>query len=68
MKDITLEGYKFEANSFPTKELVSEPTLTIMEVEKFILMSDEDEERALATMDEGLKQSYQTSMMNLAGL
>ena len=50
-----LEGCKFEANSFPTKELAFELTLPIPEVEKVILTSDEDEEGVLATMDEGPK-------------
>ena len=51
----TLEGYKFEANSFPTKELVFDLTLPIPKVEEVILMSDEDEEGVVATMDEGPK-------------
>ena len=49
----TLEGYKFEANSFPAKELAFELTWQNMEVEELILDSDEDEEGAVATMDEG---------------
>ena len=53
LKEETLERYKFEANSFPTKELAYEPTLTIPEVEEVILTIDEDEEGVLATMDEG---------------
>ena len=64
LQEDTLEGYKFEANSSPTKELAFEPTLIIMEVEKFILMSDEDEEGVLAIMDEGPKQTYRTSPMS----
>ena len=68
IQEDTLEGYKFEANSFPTKVLAFEPTLIIPEVEKFILTSNEDEEGVLATMDEGLKQTFQTSLMSLAGL
>ena len=44
LQEETLEGYKIEANSFPTKDL---------EVEEVILTSDEDEEGVLATMDEG---------------
>ena len=51
----TLEGYKFEANSFPTKELAFELTLSIPEVEEVILTSDEDEEGVLITMDKGSK-------------
>ena len=55
LQEETLKGYKFEANSFPTKELAFKPTLTIPEVEEFILTSDEDEDGVLATMDEGPK-------------
>ena len=47
-----LEGYKFEANSFPTKELAFELLMPILKVEEFILMSDQDEEGVLATMNE----------------
>ena len=43
LQEDTLEGYKFEANSFPTKELAFEFTLPIPEVEEVILTSDEDE-------------------------
>ena len=64
----TLEGYKFEPNSFPTKELAFELLTPILEVEEFILMSDEDEEGVLATMDEGPKQRSRTSPMCIAGL
>ena len=56
LQEETLEGYKFEANSFPTKELPFELTSPILEVEEVIFMSDEDEEGVLATMDEGPKQ------------
>ena len=58
LQEDILEGYKFKANSFPTKELAFEPTLIILKVEKFILMSDEDEEGVLATTDEGPKQTF----------
>ena len=58
LQENALEGYKFEANSFVTKELAFEPTLIIPEVEKFILTSDEDENGVLATMDEGSKQAF----------
>ena len=68
LREATLEEYKFEANSFPTKELAFELTSPISEVEKVILMSDDDEEGVLATMDEGPKQRSQTSPMSLAGL
>ena len=55
LQEETLEGYKFEANSFHTKELAFELTSPIPEVEEVILTSDEDEEGVLATMDEGPK-------------
>ena len=57
LQEKTLEGYKFGANSFPTKELVFELTLPIPKVEEVILTIDEDEEGILATMDEGPNQS-----------
>ena len=60
LQDDTLERYKFEANSFPTKELAFELTSPIPKVEKFILTSDGDEEGVLATMDEVPKQNSQT--------
>ena len=50
-----LEGYKFEANSFPTKELAFEPTMIIPGLDKFIFTSDEDEEGVLVVIDEGPK-------------
>ena len=68
LKEDTLDGYKFEANSFSTKELVFEPTLIIPKVKKFILMSDEDEEGVLTIMDEGPKRRYRTSPTSLDGL
>ena len=68
LQEGTLEGYKFEVNSFPTKELTFEPTLIIPRVEKFVLTSDEDEEGILATMDEGPKQTFRNSPMSLDGL
>ena len=68
LQEDTLEGYKLKTNSFPTKELAFELTSQNMEVEKLILMSDEDEKRVLAIMDEGPKQSSQTSTESLAGL
>ena len=67
LKEDTLEGYKFEANSFPTKELAFELLSPILKVEKFILMSDENE-GVLTTMDEGSNQTFQTSPMSLVGL
>ena len=68
LQEETLEGYKLEANSFPTKELAFELTTLILEVEEVILTSDEDEEGVLATMDEGPKPRSQTSPTSLAGL
>ena len=69
LQEDTLEGYKFEANSLSTKELAFELTLPTPKVEEVILTSNiEDEERVLATMDEGLKRRSRTSPMSLAGL
>ena len=68
LQEDTLEGFELKTNSFPTKELEFELLLPISEVEELILTSDEDEERALATMDEGPKQSFRTSTMSLVGL
>ena len=68
LQEDTLEGHKFEANSFPTKELAFEILTPILEVEKVILTSDEDEEGVLATMDGGPKRRSRTSLMSLAGL
>ena len=68
LQEDTLEGYKFEANSFPTKELTFELTLPISEVEEVILTSDEDEEGVLATMNDGLKRRSRTSPTSLVGL
>ena len=65
---LTLEGYKCEANSFPTKELAFELPSPIPKVEEVIPMSDEDEDGVLAIMDEGLKQTSWTSPMSLARL
>ena len=56
LQEDTLKGYKFESNSFPTKELAFELTSHNTEVEKLILMSNKDEERVLATMDERPKR------------
>ena len=52
LQEDTLEGHKIEANSFPAKELAFETTLIILEVEKLIFSSNEDEEGVLTTMDE----------------
>ena len=68
LQEDTLEGYELKTNSFPTKELDFEFPSPILKVEELILTSDEDEEGALATMDEGPKQSSRTSIMSLAGL
>ena len=56
LQEDTLEGYKVEATYFPTKELEFELTLPITEVEEVVLKRNEDEEGALATMDEGPKR------------
>ena len=64
----TIEGYKFEANSFPTKELAFELLSPIPGVEEVILKSDEDKKGVLVTMDEEPKQSSLTSLISLARL
>ena len=66
LQEDTLEGQKYEANSFPTKELAFELLSPILKVEKFILTSNEDEEGVLAMMDEESKQTFRTSLMSLA--
>ena len=53
----TLEGYKFEANSFPTKELAFELLSPILKVMKFILTSDEDE-GVLTTIMKGQSKHF----------
>ena len=58
LQDDTLEGYKFEVNSFPIKELEFELTSHILKVEEVRLTSDGDEEGVLATMDEGPKTGF----------
>ena len=68
LQEETLEGYKFEANSFATKELALEFTSPIPEVEEVILMNDEDEEGVLAMIDERSKRRCWTSLMSLARL
>ena len=55
LQEDTLERYKFEGNSFPTKELAFELTPSIMEVEELILTSDGDDGGALDKMDKGRK-------------
>ena len=68
LQEDTLEGYKLKTNSFPTKELDFELTSHNTDVEEFILMSEEDEDGVLSTMDEGPKKSFPTSPMSLVGL
>ena len=68
LQEDTLERYKFESNSFPTKDLAFELTSPILEVEEVILTSDEDEEGVLALMDKGPKQRSRTSPKSLVGL
>ena len=55
LQEDTLEEYKFEANSYPAKELAFELLSPISEVEEVILTSNEDEEGVVAKMDEGTK-------------
>ena len=55
LQEDTLERYKSESNSFPTKELAFEFKLHNTEVEKLVFTSDEGEERVLATIGEGPK-------------
>ena len=64
----SVEGFGLKTISFPTKELAFELTLHNMEVEKFILASDENEEGVLTMMDEGPKHSSHTSTKSLTGL
>ena len=61
LQEDALEGYKCEANSFPTKELAFELTSPFSKVEEVILTSDGDDRGALATMDEGPKRRSRTS-------
>ena len=68
LQEETLEGYKIEANSFPTKELAFELLTLILEVEEVILTIDEDEEGVLAKMDEEPKRRSRTSPTSLARL
>ena len=68
LQDDTLEGYKFEANSFSTKELAFDLTSLNTKVKILILMSDGDEEGVLAMMDEGPKRRSRTSTMSLVRL
>ena len=56
LQEDTLELYKCKLTS------------SIPKVEEVILMSNEDEEEVLAIMDEGPKQTSQTSPMSLVGL
>ena len=64
LQEDSLEGFELEANSFPTKELAFEFKLHNTEVEKLILVSDEDEKGVVATMDEGPKKRSRTSPMS----
>ena len=61
LQEDTSEVYKFEANSFPTKEFAFELVSPILEVQEFILTHNEDEEGIWAMMDEGPTPSSQTS-------
>ena len=64
LQEDSLEGFELEANSFPTKELAFEFKLHNTEVEKLILVSNEDEKGVVATMDEGPKKRSRTSPMS----
>ena len=55
-------------NSLSTKELAFELTSHSTKVEKFNLVSDEDDEEVLAMMDERPTQSSRTSPKSLVGL
>ena len=68
LQEDTLEGYKFEANSFSTKELEFELTSHNTKVEKLILAIVEDEEGVLAMMDERTKRRSQPSPVSPVGL
>ena len=68
LQEDTLERYKFEANSFSTKELAFELLSPIMELDEFILTYDEDEDGVLAMTGEGPKRRSRTSPMSLARL
>ena len=52
LQEENFERFEIRANSFSTKELSFELISHIMEVEKFILAHDEDDEGALAIMDD----------------
>ena len=66
LKEDTLEGFEFVANSLSTKKLAFELLSHIMEVEKFILASDKDDEGVLAMMNDRPTQISQTSPKSLA--
>ena len=68
LQEKALEGFELKTNSFLTKELDFELSSSILELDNFILMSDEDEEGALATMDGDPKRRSRISTMSLAGL
>ena len=52
LQEENFERFEIRANSFSTKELSFELISHIMEVEKCILAHDEDDEGALAIMDD----------------
>ena len=64
----TLSRFGLEANSLSTKELAFELLSHIMKAKKFILASNEDDEKVLSMMDERPTQSSQTSRTSLADL
>ena len=52
LQEDPLEGFVIMANSPSTKDLTLEIISQIMEVEKFILVHDEDDEEVLAMVDD----------------
>ena len=68
LQEETLKGIHLNTNSVSTTELELELKLLNIDVEKLILMKDDNGERALATKDEGLKQRSSTFPMSLARL
>ena len=68
LQECPLKEFEIVANSLSTKELAFELTSHIIEVEKFILAHDEDDEGELSIMDERPTQSSQTSPKSVVGL
>ena len=68
IQEETLEGFGIVANSLFTKELAFELISPIMEVEESILSHDEDDEGALAMIDDKTPRSSQNPPKSLAKL